>query len=177
MNKTVLLFSILFLLFLSACGSSDVKTGGSGNSIEKKSTVSTQASKQENNTKTVNASSLSLNAAGMQVGLGDIKIREDRIEVGVNLNNTTSKVLHFYPDQGHLVVGDMQLDANMFMTTGKVGGDVEGGVKQDGVIVFLSANNKKIDIKSITQIKLVFGDVTTDDFMTSQPVEFTVPVN
>lgn len=110
------------------------------------------------------------------MGLGDIKILEDKIEVGVNITNTTTKKLIFYPDQGHLVIGDMQLDSNMFMESGKIGGEVEAGVKENAVLVFPAPDGKKIDVKSVTQIKVLFGDVTTDDFMTNKPVEFTIPV-
>jgi hypothetical protein len=70
----------------------------------------------------------------------------------------------------------MQLDANMFMTEGDIGGELQGGVKQDAVIVFTVPEGKKIDVKAITQLKLILGDVTTEDYMTSKPVEFTVPV-
>lgn len=162
---------------LAGCGSSDIKTGGTPNSTEKKTETTAQsAPKKDDGSKTVSASNQSVNVLGMQVGLGDIKISADKIEVGVNLTNTTNKKLTFYPDQGHLVVGDMQLDSNMFMESGKIGGDVEGGVKQNAVLVFPAPDGKKIDVKSVTQVKLIFGNVTTDDFTQNQPVEFTVPV-
>lgn len=177
MRRALVLLSTTLLLGLGACASSDVSTGGSANSAEKKTT--TTASKPattEENVKKFSGSTISADVLGMHVGLGDIKISEDKIEVGVNLKNTTDKKLSFYPDQGKLVVGDMQLDANMFMTSGKIGGDVEGGVKQDAVLVFPAPEGKKIDVKSISQVKLIFGDVTTADFMQNKPVELTVPV-
>ena len=62
------------------------------------------------------------------------------------------------------------------MTDGSIGGEVEGGVKQDGVIQFLAPDGKEIDVKGIKEIKLKFGDVTTEDFMKNKDVSFTIPV-
>ncbi|TWL13345.1 hypothetical protein CHCC15075_1703 [Bacillus licheniformis] len=64
----------------------------------------------------------------------------------------------------------------MFLTDGAVGGDVEGGVKQDGVLEFSVPEGKEIDVNSVKEVKLKFGDVTTEDFMKNQDVSFTVPV-
>lgn len=180
-----LFFTLLILslsLVLSACGSSDVETGGDGNSTEKKeettesNEANTEDTEEESTNKTIDATSNSVDVLGMKVGLGEIEIREDGISVGVNLENASDDVLTFYPDQGSIVVGDMQIDANLFMGTGDIGGDVQPGVKQDAVIEFPAPDGKTIDIESITEIRLIFGDVTTSDWMTSEPVEFTVPV-
>lgn len=177
MKKLLIFLSVLFLSLLAACSESDVSTGGEGNSVEKKeeATEPKEEAKEESG-KTVDATSQTVTVLGMKVGLGEIKIAEDKISVGVNLENTTNKALSFYPDQGQLVAGDMQLDANLFLTSGDIGGDVQGGVKQEGVIEFLAPEGKTIDPNVVTEVKLIFGDVTTDDFMQSEPVEFTVPV-
>jgi hypothetical protein len=137
MKKGIVVLSTLLLLGLGACSSSDVQTGGTGNSTEKKTeTKPAKEAPKQDNSKKVDASKQTINAAGMQVGLGEIKITEDKISVGINLANTTNGALTFYPDQGHLVIGDMQLDANLFMTDGEIGGEVQSGVKQQAVIVY-----------------------------------------
>lgn len=174
MKKSLVLPTALSVLLLGACGTSDVSTGSEGNSTEKKE--KTEEVKKEESGKTIDATSHTAEVLGMKVGLGEIKIQEDKISVGVNLENTTDKLLNFYPDQGSLVVGDMQISANMFMTTGTLGGEVQGGVKQDGVIEYLVDEGKKLDVDSIAEIKLIFGDVTTEDFMESKPMEIVVPV-
>lgn len=172
----LLLAALSLSLILVACGSSDVNTGADGNSTEKKDSEEKKEIQKEDNTKKFDASDQTKDVLGMKVGLGEIQIAEDKISVGMNIENTTDKPLSFYPDQGQSVVGDMQLDANLFMTTGSIGGDVQGGVKQDGVIEFLPPEGKKIDVEAIDSIKLIFGDVTTDDFMKSEPVNFEITV-
>jgi len=172
----VLLLASLLVVTLAACGGSDVNTGGSGNSTEKNEDSEKKDAKKDDGSKRVDASDQVKEVLGMKVGLGEIKIAENKVSVGMNLENTTDKALNFYPDQGKSVVGDMQLDANMFMTTGSVGGEVIGGVKQDGVIEFLVPDGKKIDVNAVKEIRLLFGDVTTDDYMNSEPVEFTITI-
>ncbi|MGM7720567.1 hypothetical protein [Metabacillus sp. Hm71] len=177
MKKLLVLSSALSLFLLGACGNSDVSTGGEGNSTEvKEERTETKEAPKEESGKTIDASAQTANVLGMKVGLGEIKIEEDKISVGINLENTTDQVLNFYPDQGSLVVGDMQIQANLFMTSGTVGGEVQSKVKQNGVIEYLVDEGKKLDINSISEVKLIFGDVTTEDYMQSEKVEITVPV-
>ncbi|EIJ79176.1 hypothetical protein PB1_16504 [Bacillus methanolicus PB1] len=179
MKKKILFVTALLSLglVLAGCGSSDVSTGGTGNSTEKKEESNSETKEvKKDSGKTIDATAHTTDVLGMKVALGEIKITEDKISVGMNLENTSDAALSFYPDQGQLVVGDMQLNANMFMTTGEIGGDVQGGVKQEGVIEFLAPEGKKIDVNAVKELKLLFGDITTADFMQSKPVEFVVPV-
>ncbi|GIN35128.1 hypothetical protein NSQ93_04390 [Bacillus sp. FSL W8-0445] len=172
MKKFLVLFLSLGLaLALAACGSTDDVSTGADNSKDKKT-----EEKKDDGSKKVDASSQKTDALGMKVNLGDVKIMKDKVNVGLNIENTTDKVLNFYPDQGNAVVGDMQLSANMFLTDGEVGGEVQGGVKQDGVLEFAVPEGKELDINNIKEIKLNFGDVTTEDFMNNKAVSFTVPV-
>lgn len=161
----------LGLALLTGCSESDVNTGAA--EPKQATTAKAEAPKEEG--KRFNANQ-SITAAGMIVNIAEVKITDSAISVGVNLENTAEGTLSFYPDQGQLVVGDMQLDANMFMTSGDIGGEVMAGVKQDAVIEFLAPDGKTLDPAAITELKLNFGDVMTEDFMTSEPVVFTVPV-
>lgn len=182
MKKLLTLVTVLLLSVIAACSSSDVSTGSEGNSVEKKEEVTTETTEEvveeqpEETGKTIDATAQTVTVLGMKVGLGEIKIAEDKISVGVNIENTSDGMLMFYPDQGQLVTGDMQLDSNMFLASGNIGGDVHSGVKQDAVLEFLAPEGKLIDVNAITEIRLIFGDVVAEDFMSSEPVEFTVPV-
>ncbi|KDE23235.1 MULTISPECIES: hypothetical protein [Bacillus] len=172
MKKWFVLFMSLGLaLALAACSSTDDVSTGSSDSKDKK----TEETKDDGSKK-VDASKQSAEVLGMKVNLGDVKIMKDKINVGLNIENTTDKVLTFYPDQGNAVIGSMQLSANMFLTDGEVGGEVQGGVKQEGVLEFTAPEGKEIDVDSVKEIKLNFGEVITEDFMNNKAVSITVPV-
>ncbi|WP_340639584.1 hypothetical protein [Bacillus atrophaeus] len=172
MKKWLVLFMSLGLtLALAACGSTDDVSTGSSDSKDKKT-----EEKKDDGSKKVDASSQSTEVLGMKVSLGDVKIMKDKINVGLNIENTTDKALSFYPDQGNAVIDSMQLSANMFLTDGEVGGDVQGGVKQEGVLEFSAPEGKEIDVDSVKEIKLNFGDINTEDFMNTKSVTLTVPV-
>lgn len=163
--------SLGLALALAACGSTDDVSTGSSDSKNKKT-----EEKKDDGSKKVDASSQSTEVLGMKVSLGDVKIMKDKINVGLNIENTTDKALSFYPDQGNAVIDSMQLSANMFLTDGEVGGDVQGGVKQEGVLEFSAPEGKEIDVDSVKEIKLNFGDINTEDFMNTKSVTLTVPV-
>lgn len=154
----------------------DEEAVSTGTNSKNETTTTEEKPAAESGEKIVDATAQSMDAAGMKVNLGEIKISKDKIKVGINIENTTDAQLMFYPDQGSAVVGDMQLDANMFLTDGSIGGEVQAGVKQEGVLEFLAPEGKEIDVEAIKEIKLLFGDVITDDFMTTKPVDFTIPV-
>jgi hypothetical protein len=166
---------VLFVVIALASGGEDEKVS-TGANTESKTNETPKETPKDDGSKKVDASAQNQDALGLKVGLGEVKITKEKIQVGINLQNTTDKKLSFYPDQGSAVVGDMQLDANLFLTDGDVGGDIQGGVKQDGVIEFLAPEGKEIDVNSVKELKLIFGDVVTEDYLNSKAVEFVVIV-
>lgn len=163
---------VIILAVFSGGDDDKVSTGSDSKTTENKES----ASKKDDGSKKFNASSQQVDAIGLKVGLGEIKIKENKIQVGINVENTTDKAISFYPDQGSAVVGNIQLDANMFLTDGSVSGDIQSGVKQDAVLEFLVPEGKKIDVNSVKEIKLILGDVNDEDFTKNDKVNFTVPV-
>lgn len=172
---SVLLIGII-AAFMAACGSSDVDTGAASEPAEEKKAEEAKAEEKPADEKSVDAKSLSKEALGLKVNFGEVRIAKDKVSVGVNLENTAPDAVSFYPDQGSVVIGDMQLDANMFMTSGDIGGDIQPGVKQDAVIEFLAPDGKEIDVAAVKEIKMLFGDVTSADFMNSEPIEVVLTV-
>jgi hypothetical protein len=63
----------------------------------------------------------------------------------------------------------------MFMGD-SVGGKIAGGVKQNGVLTFLTNNNDCLDPKSVKEIKMDLGEVMSSDFMNTNKVEFEIKV-
>lgn len=165
---------------MASCGSNDdVNTGGSNSTAttkqEAKVNTETTAQPKDDGSKKFNAN-IAQNTNGLNINIADIKIENNKVSIGMNIANTTQQKLTFYPDQGSIVIGDMQLDANMFEGSSDISGDVNAGVKKDGVIVFDVPEGKTLDVAKVTQMTLNFGDVYNDSTYDSKPVTITVPV-
>ncbi|TCP52603.1 hypothetical protein EV586_10985 [Tumebacillus sp. BK434] len=159
---------------LVGCAPSDVQTGGSNDVAAKND--QTADKKKEDGSKKFNAD-VSAEGLGMKVNIAEVKVSPTKIEVGINFQNNNQHAMSWYPDQeAKIVVGDMQLDSNMFMSSGKLGGDIEGGVKKDGVLVFPVADGKKLDVAKVTSLKLKVGKLHSPDFMQKQEIAFDIPV-
>ena len=163
---------VLFIILAVAFGGEEDKVSTGSNA----SNSSKETKSLDDGSKKVDATSHSSEVIGLKIGLGEVKINKDKLQVGINVENTNDQAISFYPDQGSAVIGDLQLDANLFLTDGDIGGDIQSGVKQEGVIEFLAPEGKEIDTKNVKEIKFIFGDAITEDFTKSKPVSFTVPV-
>ena len=167
---------IVLVVILAMIGGEDDKPS-TGTTNDNGTTDNGSKPKEAAGTKTIDATAQVVEANGLKVALGEIKITKNKIRVGVNVENTGANSVSFYPDQGSAVVGNMQLDANLFLTDGDVSGDIQSGVLKEGVIEYLVPDGKEIDVASLTEIKLVFGDVFNDTTFETKEVTFTVPVN
>ena len=88
----------------------DVETGGTEHSAEAEAEDA-----KEKNVKSFNAD-VTKEFMGVKVSIAEVKIKPDRIEVGMNYENKSGQSVHWYPDQeAKAVIGDMQLDSNMFL--------------------------------------------------------------
>lgn len=160
---------LIIILAIAFSGDEDKpSTGTTTNSSNNKSV--------DDGSKKVDASNQTADAVGLKVSLGEVKILKDKVQVGINVENTKDSLVTFYPDQGSAVIGDMQLEANMFLTDGDVSGDIQGGVKKEAVLEFLVPEGKEIDVKDVKEIKFMFGDVFDDKSFDTKDVTFTVQV-
>lgn len=166
---------VLFIVVAIASSGGEEKVS-TGTETKTAATTGSEEKPKDDGSKKIDASTQSVDALGLKVGLGEIKISKDKIQVGINVENTTDKKVTFYPDQGSAVIGNMQLDANLFLTDGDVSGDILGGVKKEAVLEFLAPDGKEIDVNAVTEVKLMFGDVFEDETFTTQDVSFTIPV-
>ncbi|MFD1425598.1 hypothetical protein [Kroppenstedtia sanguinis] len=152
----------------------DVDTGGKTNSTEAKEGSKKEKTADEKRFK----AGVSKDFLGVQVGIGEVVIQRDQIQVGLNYENKSGQAIHWYPDQeAKAVIGDVQLDSNLFMDdTGLTVGDISNGVKSDGVFTLRPSGKKTIDPKKVKEIKFSFGEMSSEDFMKDTKVEFTIPV-
>ncbi|MFY4777302.1 hypothetical protein [Metabacillus sp. RGM 3146] len=179
MFKKISITSLFLItgLLLSACGNAGGAANKDNNAEASAAPVAENDKPKEKSTveKTVDAKATQLDAMGMKVSLGKIVVNSDKITVEMSLENTTDKVLNFYPDGGTATIGDMQLTAQMSDATGKIGGETKGGKKQTGTLVFSAPEGEKIDSKTLKNINLDFGDVSSEDYLKTKHVAFTVP--
>ncbi|TCP25629.1 hypothetical protein EV207_12159 [Scopulibacillus darangshiensis] len=162
---------------LAGCGETDVATGGSNNTEKAsgKEQDKKASTKKDDASKTFNAN-VSKEMLGLKINIAEVKLSEDKIQVGLNLENTTQDKLSFFPDQGNAIIGDMQLSASLFGGSGNVSGDINGGVKMDGVIVYDVPEANTLDVKGVKEIKLDMGEIFNDKTMASKTVTVTIPV-
>jgi hypothetical protein len=164
-----------FALVATACAApTDVKTGGSNNVTADKPKA-TASKEQKTPQKRFNAN-FSKDFDGVKLNVAEIVIKPDRIEVGLNYQNSNNQKVSFFPDQGNVVVGDLQLNVDPLTDSRLTTGEVAPGVKTDGVLVFLPPTGKQLDLKKVSELKFDLGDVTPDDFSGTTKVNFTISV-
>ena len=169
MKKFIPIIALL-VFALVGCSPSDVDTG-----VESTDSDTEAVAEKSDSEKRFKANESS-EVLGVKINIAEIVIKPDRIEVGMNLENTNSDQISWFPDQeGKAIVGDKQLNANMFMGD-SIGGEVAGGVKQNGVLVFLANNKDKIDPNAIKELKLDLGEIMSGDFTKTEKVEFNIKV-
>lgn len=138
-------------------------------------TTPQQATPAPSDVKDFNAA-VSQTVNGLNINIAEVKIEKDKVSIGMSYQNTSGQKISFFPDQGSVVIGDMQLEANTFLGSRDMGGDINAGVKKDGVIVFEVPEGKSIDIPSVTEIKLNLGKVFNDSYTDTQDANISVPV-
>ena len=79
------------------------------------------------------------------------------------LNNKTGGLISFHPNQGTLVIGNEQVDANLFVSDGDVGGEIRDGVEREGTIVWEFESGKEKVVK-VGRAEFSAGPAFDDDF-------------
>src|SRR5690606_40436988 len=166
MKKLImLLFSALLIGILSACDD-----GGEGESNE--STTNESASETSEMSMSVNAEeeensgivevNKTYNVNGLDIKIENIEITDDKVRVAMTIANNSDTTKTFYPDQGFLVVGNKQVEADIFATEGDLSGDIFGGVEKSGVVIFNVADSG-INFDEASEIVLRLGDVFDEE--------------
>lgn len=163
----VLIFSILLIGLLTACGNVEESEKVANNSGEtnEEQTESNEVETQEEGSEDDNGiievnETYSVN--GLDITIENIEITDRKLKVGMTIANTEDTTKTFYPDQGAVIIGSTQIDADMFETEGDVSGDVFGGVEKSGTVVFY-IDESGINFDEVDEITLRFGDVFDDE--------------
>lgn len=113
---------------------------------------------------------------GLQVEVTEIVIESDEVSVGMNLENQSSNPVSFFPDQGDLLIDNMQLEANTFATRGDVSGTIVPGGTKSGTIIFDVPGDRELAPGQITRVELFLGDVFDEETFESESFEMTIDV-
>ena len=177
MKKLImLLFSALLIGILSACDD-----GGEGESNES----TTNESASETSEMTVNAEeeensgfvevNETYNVNGLDIKIENIEITDDKVRVAMTIANNSDTTKTFYPDQGFLVVGNKQVEADIFATEGDLSGDIFGGVEKSGVVIFNVADSG-INFDEASEIVLRLGDVFDEETFNAEEFAETIAI-
>src|SRR5690606_2551243 len=161
MKKLImLLFSALLIGILSACddgGEGESNESTTNESASETSEMSVNAEEEEENSGIVEVNK-TYNVNGLDIKIENIEITDDKVRVAMTIVNNSDTTKTFYPDQGFLVVGNKQVEADIFATEGDLSGDIFGGVEKSGVVIFNVADSG-INFDEASEIVLRLGDV------------------
>lgn len=161
----VLLIGLLMMSLIGCGDPSGVDTGAEPGSAksEAQSSATGEAKKVAINEEFI--------INGLKITIGEVQVEKDCILIGMTIKNESSNKLSFFPDQGCVVVGDIQLEGNLFRTEGDISGDFHPGVEKSGVAVFTVPEGKTLNPKEITEIVLHAGDVFNEATFAVEPFD------
>lgn len=170
----VLLLSFLLIGILSACDD-----GGEGESNESTTNESASETSETNTEEEENSGIVEVNETynvnGLDITIENIEITDDKVRVAMTIANNSDTTKTFYPDQGFLVVGNKQVEADIFATEGDLSGDIFGGVEKSGVVIFNVADSG-INFDEASEIVLRLGDVFDEESFNAEEFAETIAI-
>lgn len=178
MKKLImLLFSVLLIGILSACddgGEGESNESTTNESASETSEMSVNAGEEEENSGIVEVNK-TYNVNGLDIKIENIEITDDKVRVAMTIANNSDTTKTFYPDQGFLVVGNKQVEADIFATEGDLSGDIFGGVEKSGVVIFNVADSG-INFDEASEIVLRLGDVFDEESFNAEEFAETIAI-
>lgn len=78
--------------------------------------------------------------------------------LGIEVENLTDQIVSIYPDQGVVLVGNEQVDTDLWLSD-DVGGDMNPGILKDGAVVFMLERSVPEDISTVRyQVDAAFDE-------------------
>lgn len=172
----ILLFSALLIGILSACddgGEGESNESTTNESASETSEMSVNAEEEENSG--IVEVNETYNVNGLDIKIENIEITDDKVRVAMTIANNSDTTKTFYPDQGFLVVGNKQVEADIFATEGDLSGDIFGGVEKSGVVIFNVADSG-INFDEASEIVLRLGDVFDEESFNAEEFAETIAI-
>lgn len=160
------LIVLLFLLVLTACGESDVKNNEEQTkkdeieNVNSDKDVKKEASKDDGVKKDKKDKVIQINEEfhvnGLDINIKAIEVKGNMLHTLVSIENTDENTKSFFPDQGAIVIGNKQIEADFWGSDGKLAGEIYGGVVKEGII---SYDISGVNFDEIEEIRFIFGQV------------------
>jgi hypothetical protein len=168
MNKIAKLFGIALLSgsLLVGCSMADkdVSTGtDEANAEESSDAASVPKTVKVNKT---------VEAMGVKLTVGEIKLKQDEIQVGVSLHNTSSDTRNILLDMDTklIVDGETQVTPNPFMGD-TLDNEMAGGIKQSAVMVFPTKDKDSLNPSKVKKLEIRFPSVSSSDFTSEKKID------
>ena len=178
----VLLLSFLLIGILSACddgGESESNESTTNESASETSETNTEEEEEEEEEASIDSGFVEVNETytvnGLDIKIENIEITDDKVRVAMTIVNNSDTTKTFYPDQGFLVVGNKQVEADIFATEGDLSGDIFGGVEKSGVVIFNVADSG-INFDEASEIVLRLGDVFDEESFNAEEFSETIAI-
>lgn len=179
MKKLImLLFSALLIGILFACdegGEGESNESTTNESASETSEMSVNAEEKEEENSGIVEVNKTYNVNGLDIKIENIEITDDKVRVAMTIVNNSDTTKTFYPDQGFLVVGNKQVEADIFATEGDLSGDIFGGVEKSGVVIFNVADSG-INFDEASEINLRLGDVFDEESFNAEEFAETIAI-
>ena len=176
-NKRHFITSIIvILLALSACGNADNETE---NQTEEKTNNNDSSSEEIEQNPNDNEESIEeredeaeiaddgirkidelFHVNGLDVLIESIEFKRNELDIYVRITNVSDNTLSFYPDQGAIVIGNRQIEADFWGSDGSLAGEIYSGVEKEGVLTYEVG---ELNADEIEDIRLMFGQVYDED--------------
>lgn len=173
---------VVLIIVLAVIGSDggDEKTpvsSDTNSTSEDTNSTSTEEPTEEDNADEKSAAvNQDFKVNGLDIKISNIVITKKDVKIDMTLTNTTDNQISFYPDQGSMVIGNTQVDANLFMTKGDLSGDIHAGVEKTGTIRFMAPDDKEFTPNEIKEVKLVLGSVLDNKSFSSEEFQQTIAI-
>jgi hypothetical protein len=115
---------------------------------------------------------------GLDIEIKAVVFTDDAVGLHLVAKNTGSKAVEgFFPDQGNIKMGDLQLSAQPeFEGHLPTNGRVEPGAKFEAPLVYTMPQGQKLDPSDIKKLEVNLGEVSDVDFMKTEQIKFDVKV-
>src|SRR5690606_12719562 len=180
MKKLImLLFSALLIGILSACDDGGESESNESTTNESASETSETNTEEEEEEASIDSGFVEVNETynvnGLDIKIENIEITDDKVRVAMTIANNSDTTKTFYPDQGFLVVGNNQVEADIFATEGDLSGDIFGGEEKSGVVLFNVADSG-INFDEASEINLRLGDVFDEESFNAEEFAETIAI-